>query len=431
MASAIESATETAIPGLAIDLAGTTGFANQRELGLRRHLELGIPTTKNEEWKYTSLRSMLESNFEQSTWFDPDESAVRALTFGDDPVRAVMVNGRFHEGLTSPLRHISGLHVRMLGCALDQAPAVLQKHLFGYARTEDHTFAALNTAGFADMLLIHLERGTKLEQPLQLVWLTDASRPSVSMPRILVVAEEGSEGTIIETHASVGMGRTLSLPVVEMVISPNASIEHVKVQRENHQAIHIAQTAVRQAEDSSFNSYSVTFGGGLTRNDLNVFLAGSNTHCRMDGIVVLDGEQVADNHTRLDHAMPHCDSFEVYKHVLDDRSHAVFNGKIFVHQDAQKTDAKQTNQTILLSRTAEIDTKPQLEIFADDVKCTHGATIGQLREDAMFYLRARGIPEAQARAMLVYAFAAEVLERISVESVRSGLEAILFEKLDR
>ncbi|MBV6458726.1 MAG: FeS cluster assembly protein SufD [Fimbriimonadaceae bacterium] len=431
MASAIHQRTLTSITGFDFELGERKGFRELRERALRHHVELGIPTIKHEEWKYTSLRSVTDSVFAAPVEFAVDEQFVETLVFGDDPVRVVMVNGRFHEDLTSSLRHIDGLHVRLLDCALDQASDVLSEHFGKYASIDDHTFAALNTAGFEDMVLVHLEPGTKLERPLQLVWLTDASRPTVSMPRVLIVAEEGAEATILETHASVGAAKTLTLPVVEMAIAPNANIEHIKIQRENHQAIHIAQTAVRQAADSSLNSYSVTFGGSLTRNDLNVFLAGSNTHCRMDGIVILNGEQHADNHTRLDHAMPHCDSFEVYKHVLDDKSHGVFNGKIFVHQDAQKTDAKQTNQTILLSRTAEIDTKPQLEIYADDVKCTHGATVGQLREDALFYLRARGIPEGQARAMLVYAFAAEVLERISVASVRDGLEAILFEKLDR
>lgn len=431
MAPIISSASRTAIPGLDVDLSKGLGFADIRQKALHLHLDQGIPSTKHEEWKYTSLRAISEGQFAPAENASAVESDLKGLTFGQAPCRIVCVNGRFDDDLTSVLSGIAGLRVRTLGCALEHAPELLTKHFGAYADIERHSFAALNTAGFVDMLLIRIEAGAKIDQPLQLVFLTDTAKPVVAMPRVLIIAEQDSQAVIVETHASLGNGVSLTVPVVEASLESGAQLEHIKVQVENESAFHVAQTSVRQETNSRYDSYSVTFGGALTRNDLNVNLAGSHTHCRMDGIVILHGNQFADNHSRLDHAMPHCDSFEVYKHVLDDRSRAVFNGKIFVHQDAQKTDAKQTNQTLLLSREAAIDTKPQLEIFADDVKCTHGATVGQLREDAMFYLRARGIPLRQARAMLVYAFAAEVLERISVDSVREGLEAILFAKLDR
>lgn len=389
-----------------------SGFEALRERGRAAFAARGIPTTKDEEWKYTSLRELSETTFQP---VETRSGIPEGPVYASDAVRITLVDGVWQpgEGELPP-----GLEVRLVE-STDERFGVL-------ADLDAHPFAALNTAVFDSAVLVKIAANAIIERPIELVhW----SASGTSAPRILVIAEEGARATLVETYASIGEAASFTNAVVEVFVAKNAQIEHIKVQRENLSSFHIALTKARQERDSTYRHFSVTYGGHLTRNDLEVFLDGSNLHCRLDGIYVLEGDQLADNHTRLDHAYPHCDSFEVYKGVLDGRSRGVFNGKIFVHQDAQKTDAKQTNQAILLSPEATIDTKPQLEIYADDVKCTHGATVGQMREDALFYLRSRGIPRDQARALLVYAFAAEVLEKIECEPVRVELERLLFEKL--
>lgn len=419
--------THTALAGIEFDPEVLPALADLRSRALSHHLAAGIPTTKDEEWKYTSLRELGELYFLQGGARPLAGADVDALALGDMPqVRVVFVNGLFNGELSSPLDGVDGLQIRLLSqdSSADGLGALV--------KTENFPFAALNTATFRDGIAIRITKNAKIDLPIHVVFLAAAdpnNAVSYSAPRLVVHAETGSQAELIETYASVGGTSTMSNAVAEVFVAENASLEHIKIQRESTESYHFSTTEVRQERDSSFNHYSVTLGGKLTRNDLNVFLNGSNLHSRMDGIVVIDGAQHADNHTRLDHAFPHCDSFEVYKHVLDGQSTAVFNGKIYVHQDAQKTDAKQTNNTLLLSPQATINSKPQLEIFADDVKCTHGATVGQLDTDPMFYLRSRGIPETQARAMLVYAFAAEVLEKISNRDLVARLEALLDEKL--
>ncbi len=390
----------------------------------------GIPTTKHEEFKYTSLRSLSAMNLRRAKTATVTSSDIDEFSYGvTDPIRIVLINGRWDAEHTTELMPVEGLSVRMLGCALDKEPSLLE-NLGARVKLDEFPFGALNTAGFEDVIFFHLLENSKIDRPIEILHLlVSEETPTICFPRIVIIAESGSQANIVETYATIGSGVGVVCPVSETFVHPNAQLEHIKVQRENLKAVHIALSEVLQERDSSYNNFSVTYGGQLTRNDLNVFLNGSNIHSRMDGIVAIAGEQLADNHTRLDHAFAHCDSFEVYKHVLDDHSTAVFNGKIYVHQDAQKTDAKQTNQTLLLSPTATINSKPQLEIFADDVKCTHGATIGQMRDDALFYLRSRGISKDQATSMLVYAFAAEVLEKITCEPVKVRLEELLYKKL--
>jgi Fe-S cluster assembly protein SufD len=405
-----------------------------RENAFAQHLALGIPTTKDEEFKYTSLRGLTESAYYiQAGPAQISGEDLAQFSYGDlDQIRIVFVNGFFSEELTTSLQGFEGVEIRTLDCALDNRQEVVETYLGKLAKTDESTFAALNTATFTGGVYVHLARNARVDKPIHFLNITAADpngAVSYTAPRTLIIAEEGAEASFIETYATVGKGKTFSNAVTEVYVAPNANIEHVKVQQESLDAYHIATCEVKQERDSTYRHYNVTYGGRLTRNDINVFLNGSNLHTRMDGIVVIDGEQLADNHTRLDHAFPHCDSFEVYKHVLGGHSTGVFNGKIFVHQDAQKTDAKQTNNTILLSERATINSKPQLEIFADDVKCTHGATVGQLDKDPMFYLQSRGIPRDKAEAMLVYAFAADILERIENRQLVDRLEAMLYEKL--
>lgn len=416
---------DAAAPGLQslIDIAGGYPGTSLRAAGLEAFRRVGIPTTRHEEWKYTSLRDLAEARFEGAKPTQATLGDIDSWLIGSGP-RIVLLNGRVAAELCA--LDASGLSARYGSKLTDED----RERIGSVATVEATPFAGLNAACHPDVVVVELTRGAVIDAPIEILHVTVAGdEPLAAFPRLFIVAHPESQATVVETYATIGEGVTFTCAVTEGTVAANAHLEHVKVQREGGHALHIALTQIRQEGESSLNTFSVTFGGRLTRNDLNIFLNGSNLHCRMDGVVVQNGQQVCDNHTRLDHAFPHCDSFEVYKHVLDDQATAVFNGKIFVHLDAQKTDAKQTNQAILLSPTATMNSKPQLEIFADDVKCTHGATVGQLREDALFYLRSRGIEDMQARAILVYAFAAEVLEKIRCEPVRDELERLLYEKL--
>jgi len=400
---------------------------------------LGIPTRKHEDWKYTPVGHALEAHaWVPGQLSSVSEQELAALLEQDaDQIRVVFINGHFAAEL-SDLRNAEGLTLSRLAedapaelgtlASLDKATFPVVAHLGHLEKPAMGYFAAKNTAEFTDGLAIRVSQGASIDLPIHFIHVADG-QASASHPRIVVVAEPESKFTLLESYVSRGDGAQFTNSVVEITVGSRANIEHIKLQQQNLNSIHVGLTEVKQAADSTYRNFSVTFGGRLTRNDLNIFVDGEHAHCRMDGVVCINGDQLADNHTRLDHAKAHCDTFEVYKHLLDGNAEAVFNGKIFVHQDAQKTDAKQTNQTLLLSPTATMNTKPQLEIFADDVKCTHGATIGQLREDAMFYLRSRGISEAEARALLVYAFAAEVLTEIEHEATRDRLERMLFTKL--
>jgi Fe-S cluster assembly protein SufD len=263
-------------------------------------------------------------------------------------------------------------------------------------------------------------------EPIQLVFLTTPSaEPAVAHPRTLILAGINSQAAIIETFAALEDGVYFTNGVTEIVLGEGAVLDHTKVQRESKNAFHIATQQVHQARASNITSHSIALGGGLVRNDVNVVLDAEGCECTLNGLYLANGRQHIDNHTRIDHARPHCASHELYKGILDGKAHGVFNGKIYVHQDAQKTDAKQTNKTLLLSEDAVINSKPQLEIYADDVKCTHGATIGQLDEEAVFYLRSRGVGQEEARSLLTYAFANDIISRIKVEPIRAGLEQAL------
>jgi Fe-S cluster assembly protein SufD len=293
----------------------------------------------------------------------------------------------------------------------------------------DDRFVWLNTANLADCAFLHVPKGVEVE-PLIRLDFPSPKASELSHPRVLIVLEEGARAKILEAYPGQARGY-LRNPTTEVVLGRSASLGHVRVQTESESAFHLGTLAVWQGADSNYASTVVSFGGSIARLDVQAWVGGEHCETTLNGIYVAGGEQLLDHHTRIDHAVPNCHSFEVYKGILGGKATGVFNGKIFVYEDAQKTDAKQTNQAMLLSKTASINTKPQLEIFADDVKCTHGATVGQLREDALFYLRSRGIPEREAQSLLIYAFAAEVLEQIGDEEVRKLTEDGLYEKLAR
>jgi Fe-S cluster assembly protein SufD len=369
-------------------------------------------------------------------------ATVDRIEFGSTPVgkvdaaTIVFVNGQEAPELAVPRNLPSGVFVGPLKQALNEIPELVEKWLGKVATydgklgsTNDDRFIHLNDAYLAEGVVVYVPRNIVVEDPIHLAFVSKADHGAfAAFPRVLVVLDENSQAKLLESY--VGMsGSYFNCPVTEIALEKNAILEHDKFQYETLTAVHIANIAVHQDGPSTYTSNNIGFGGAISRNDINVWVDGEHCETWLNGTYVATGEQLADNHTRIDHAMPNCNSFEVYKGILADRGQGVFNGKIFVYQDAQKTDAKQTNQAILLSPTASIETKPQLEIFADDVKCTHGATVGQVKEEAKFYLRSRGIPEKEADALLVYAFAAEVIEKIAVDEVREALEKVLFEKL--
>jgi Fe-S cluster assembly protein SufD len=404
---------------------GPGWLREMRAHALARHRELGIPTPKNEEWKYTPLRPLVGREFAPAApgpaVFDFD------LPFCLEGTRVVLVNGRLDRNQLA-VRAQKGLTVKSLRDAIAEDEDLVRAHLGRVAKADAHTFASLSTALFEDGLFVHIARGAVVEGPIEVVHVASGEGQCVAT-RVLVVAEEGSMAKLVETYVSDGDGANLVLPVTEVHVGEGANLEHVRVQDESESGFSAALWSVVQGAQSEYRSYNVVFGGSLARADQEIWLGGSHTVTRLDGVVAAHGKQHIDNHTRLDHAVPECNSFEVYKQVVDDEATVVFNGKIFVHQDAQKTDAVQNNAALLLSPRATIDSKPQLEIFADDVKCTHGATVGRLEDTPLFYLRSRGVPRAQAEGILVYAFAAEVLELISLEPLRNRLESRLLQKL--
>ncbi len=408
-----------------------------REKAFRSYSEFGIPTMKDEEFKYLSLRALEEGRFAPAYGATLDRHQVEETTMGHiDAITVVFVNGEYAPELSSAHVLPKGVFIGSLSDGFTVYEDKILEHLGEIATlkgklgsSNDERFVYLNTAYITDGAFVYLPKGVSLEQPIHLLYLTSADHgPLVSYPRTLLVLEENSDAKLLETYLGLE-GTYFTNAVTEVFLGKSAILEHTRYQDEKSTSIHIGNLSVTQSEDSVYTSNSVTFGSRIARNDVNVWLDGEHTETWLNGASVGLSEQAIDNHTRIDHAKPNCNSFEVYKAILGDRAIGVFNGKIFVYEDAQKTDAKQTNQAILLSPTATINTKPQLEIFADDVKCTHGATVGQLREDSMFYLQSRGIPYKEARGLLVYAFAAEVFQKVTIPEVRDTLEKALFEKL--
>jgi len=393
-----------------------------------RFAMIGFPTRHDEEWRFTNISPIAETPFTLATKSQSELTAEGLSGFAYDGLSGtqfVFVNGHFAADLSSK-RFPEGVTVTTLAEALEADSFAVKTHLGQSAQFETQPFVALNTAALEDGAFVHIARSAIIEEPIHLLFVSTAeASPTLSHPRTLILVEENAQATLIESYAGTAGHVYFTNAVTEVILGENAVVDHYKVQRESERAYHIATMQVSLARSANFSSHSIGLGGLLVRNDANAYLGGEGIVCTLNGVYLGKGKQLIDNHTAIDHAMPHCDSHEIYKGILDDDSRGVFNGKIFVREDAQKTDAKQTNQTLLLSPTAQIDTKPQLEIFADDVKCTHGATIGQLNPEALFYLRARGIAKADALALLTYAFASDIVSRIKVEAIRAQLDHVL------
>lgn len=382
------------------------GVARLRRAAIARFGEIGFPNERNEDWKFTSVAPLVRTPMQGSSVDD----LVLPETEGLPP----------------------GVLVLGLREALARHPELVEAHLGQHASFKDHPFVALNTAFWNHGVFVYIPAGVMVEKPIELTYLASfvpavSALPHLSYRRNLVVVGKGSQVRLVEEHTTAHDSRYAVNVVSEVILAEGAVVDHYKVQQESMQAFHLATAQAVVASKGNFSSHYVGLGGALVRNEVRVLFTGEHAEATVNGLYLLDDSQHADNHTVIDHAKPHCASHELYKGILDGKSRGVFNGKIFVRQDAQKTDAKQTNQTLLLSEEATINTKPQLEIFADDVKCTHGATVGQLDEEQLFYLRARGIGEEQARALLTFAFANDIIGRIQVPVLREKLERGLLE----
>ena len=411
---------------------GTPAFGPEwlrtaRSAAFARFLERGFPTTRDEEWKFTNVAPIAAMDFRRvSDGPRVTAAMIEPFLFKDAfRLQAVVVNGQLSAGLSSLSGLPEGVTISSLGEALSAQPP-----LEGPSLKSDHPFVLLNTAFRVGGVFIHIAPKTVLADPIHVLFVSaPGAAPALIAPRLFVVAGEQSQASIVENYAGIGTTPTLTTAVTEVLMGPGAVLDHVKIQREPGEAFHMASTFVHLHRASTFTSRAITFGGRIARNDITATLAGDGAECTLNGLYVADGDTLVDTHTTIDHAMPHCPSHEVYKGILAGRARGVFNGKIIVRPDAQKTDAKQTNKALLLSGDATINTKPQLEIFADDVKCTHGATVGQLDDEQLFYLRARGIHLKNARNILIHAFASDVLNGITHDAVRTRLEEVLVEKL--
>ena len=405
-------------------------FHGIRKAAISRFSELGFPTTRDEEWKFTSVAPLAGVPFKPVGGLEVNgltSNHLKRFTLGElDCIRLVFVNGRFSGELSSLRPMSSGTKVSSLAAALDSHRDLLELNLTRNAGYQNHAFVTLNTAFLEDGAFVHVPAGKVVEQPIHLLFVATAPEgATVSHPRNLIVVGENSQVAIVESYVGLEEGVYFTNAVTQIVAGRNAVIDHYKLQQESMEAFHIATLAVHQDRGSNFTSHSISLGGARVRNDVNAGLDGEGAECTLNGLYMAAGQQLIDNHTRIDHAKPHCASHELYKGILDGNAKGVFTGKIYVHPDAQKTDAKQTNKTLLLSPNATINTKPQLEIFADDVKCTHGATIGRLDEDAIFYLQSRGIGRKDARSLLTYAFANDIVSRIKIPPIRAYLEETL------
>ena len=427
------------------DHAGPAAIADLRRVAFDQFLTHGLPTTGSEEWRFTNVRPIADTTFVPARAVAlTKEEVVRFSVTGSLDVwpTVVFVNGHYDAALSSVGELPDGVVVESLANVLSSSSDSLGiEQCLGKGAdilSDSAAFTALNTALFRDGVFVHVEANVVVERPIQMLFVTtskstdsNAMESPMTHPRILIAAGENSQVRLVETYAGDTDTPYLTNVVTEVVGGGNAAIDHYKLVREASAAYHIGHMHLRLGRSANFSSHAITLGGNIVRNDTVAVLDGEGVSCTLNGLYVAKGQQLVDNHTTIYHAKPHCESHELYKGILDDQAHAVFNGKIVVEIDAQKTDAKQTNKALLLSEDAQINTKPELEIFADDVKCTHGATVGQLDTDAMFYLRARGLGLEQARSVLIHAFASDLLNRIGIQLIRTGLDELLLAQLSR
>jgi Fe-S cluster assembly protein SufD len=410
-------------------------LAPLRKAGIASFAEQGFPTLQDEDWRFTNVAPIAKLNCQLAGRVTVNDAESRAL---DESVftqlpghRLVFLNGFFSAKLSRIKPVSGGVRIENLAAALAKDSALIEKHLGQYAHTAKNTFAALNQAFFSDGAFIFVPKGVAVAEPVQLIYISSAKNSGETiLPRNLIIAEENSKLTVVESYLSTGNAAYFTNAVTEIFAGVNAGVEHVKLQDEAADAFHIATIVGEFGRASNVTVHSFALGAKLSRTNIRAKLAGEGLECILNGLYLTRDEQLADHHMIVEHAQPHCASHEYFNGILDDKSKGVFHGRIYVHPIAQKTDAKQTNKNLLLSDNATADTKPQLEIYADDVKCTHGATIGQLNEESIFYLRSRGLGTETARRMLIHAFAGEIIERIKCEPARAVIDKLVWDRLE-
>ncbi|MBZ5499205.1 MAG: Fe-S cluster assembly protein SufD [Acidobacteriia bacterium] len=397
--------------------------------------ESGFPTTRDEEWRHTNVAEIAGASFKLSR---PGTNGITAGKLGNfifsdiDCSNLVFVNGFYSPDLSTPGALPKGVRTGSLAAVLQSEPKKVEPYLARHASCRKNAFVALNTAFMLDGGFIYLPPETILKKIIHLLFVsTSEAQATVSHPRNLVVVGGGSQVSVVESYIGPQGGVYFTNAVTEIIAGDGAAVAHYKLQRESDDAYHVASLHVLQEENADVSSHSISMGGSLTRNDITAVMNGEGGELSLNGLYVTRGRQHVDNHTGIDHAKPHCNSREMYKGILDDQSSGVFNGKILVRPNAQKTNAKQTNKNLLLSQDALVNTTPQLEIFADDVKCTHGATIGRLSDEALFYLRSRGIGEEAARALLTYAFASDIIATVKIKPLQCQLDLALLARMSR
>jgi Fe-S cluster assembly protein SufD len=403
-----------------------------REDAFARFCETGFPTTHDEDWRFTNVSAIAKTQFSLPRETEPQlsKSDPRSWRMEGSAAQLVFVDGRFSRELSFIDSLPAGVEISGLKDQIATKPEAIEAHLGRYLAIQRDPFSALNTAFLEDGAYVLVRRGKVLEGPIHLLFVSTAGdAPTMSHPRNLLVFEDESQGTVIEEYVSVGGGTVLSNSATELIAGENATVSHYMIEREHRSAFNVSTLRIEQGRTANVASHSLLLGGGLVRNNVHPVLAGEGGECLINGLFVGEGRQHLDNYMYVEHAKPHCSSRQFYNGILDGHAHGVFHGRIVVHKDAQKTDAKQTNRNLLLSDDAQIDTKPQLEIYADDVKCTHGATIGQIEENALFYLQSRGIDELSARRLLLLAFASECLDRMKPGVAREHSERLIHEHL--
>ncbi|MBU2648683.1 Fe-S cluster assembly protein SufD [bacterium] len=422
--------------GVQSSLSGQTlpWLSTIRRKALQSIKKNGFPHRKHEEWKYTDISNIAE-RFYQPTHRTVPANLWKMLNDSGLDLTAcfpvIFVDGRYKAEFSNFVKLPEGVTIEGLAAVIETKPEWLREQLARFSEANSNIFTDLNTAFMNDGIVIRLSKKARITQPIQLVFVsTKQAEPVLSQPRNLIILEEAAEAVVIQKFISLNPASdNLTNVMTDIFLGQRAELELMVVQAENIQTSHINSIRVKQETRSLFSSRVFTFGGSLTRNNLDIEMDAEDASCTLDGLFMIDGLQHVDNHTRVDHKKPGCTSSELYKGILDDGSHGVFNGKVYVHQDAQQTNAFQKNPNLLLSRDAEIDTKPQLEIYADDVRCSHGATVGQLDEPALFYLRSRGMDVAAARDLLIYSFAEEIIKKVPFEPLRKQLIETVTDKL--
>jgi Fe-S cluster assembly protein SufD len=412
----------------------SSDFHKARKNAIGKFAELTFPTQKDEEWKYTNISSL------QKHYFSPfavsekvsSENINKFLFDKMEHSLLVFVNGNFSSELSKLIDVTEGVVIGSLAEELKNDNPIVKKHLGRYAEDENYFFTTLSAAFTKDGAFVYVPDGKIVKDPIHIIFITmSGSEKILTQPRNLFVVGKNSQVTIIEHYVSDEDSVYFTNSVTEIVADENAIVDHIKLQEESNKAFHIARMEVDQERSSNFSSHLISCGAEISRNDFNARFNDEGSECMLNGLFIIGDEQLFDAHTMIDHAKPHCNSHEHYKGILQDKSKGVFNGKVMVRQDAQKTNAFQENNTILLSDDAVMNTKPQLEIFADDVKCSHGATIGKLNDEAKFYLKSRGIGEESATAILIHAFASDVITSIKIPALRDYLEEIITKRFNQ